>query len=127
MTTRPSRSRGRPTARSWLPAGRRSEGRAPTSAGRTRTSLSPATSANEQSAGRSGIVRESTERLGGQVPPRVASPLVVYEPVEVVFRGGRGARAIGERGAAAAGAGDSCRPCHLREVLSKTSARRSRV
>jgi hypothetical protein len=26
----------------------------------------------------------------------------VYEPVEVVFRGGRGARAVGERGAAAA-------------------------
>src|SRR6266508_4380475 len=33
----------------------------------------------------------------------VASPLVVYEPVEVVFRGCRGARAVGERGATAAG------------------------
>jgi hypothetical protein len=37
----------------------------------------------------------------------VASPLVVYEPVEVVFRGCRGARAVGERGATAAGPGDS--------------------
>src|SRR5438876_10294393 len=35
------------------------------------------------------------------------SPLVVYEPVEVVFRGCRGARAVGERGATAAGPGDS--------------------
>ena len=33
----------------------------------------------------------------------VASPLVVYEAVEVVFNGGRGARAVGERGAAAVG------------------------
>ena len=39
--------------------------------------------------------------------PEVASPLVVYEPVEVVFRGCRGARAVGERGATAAGPGDS--------------------
>ncbi len=31
----------------------------------------------------------------------VASLLVVYEPVEVVFRGCRGARAVGERGATA--------------------------
>ena len=38
---------------------------------------------------------------------QVASPLVVYESVEVVFRGGRGARAVGERGATAAGPGDS--------------------
>ena len=37
----------------------------------------------------------------------VASPLVVYESVEVVFRGCRGARAVGERGATAAGPGDS--------------------
>ena len=37
----------------------------------------------------------------------VASPLVVYEPVEVVFRGRCGVRAVGERGAAAAGPGDS--------------------
>jgi hypothetical protein len=34
----------------------------------------------------------------------VASPLVVYEPVEVVLRRGRGVLAVGERGAAAAGA-----------------------
>ena len=38
---------------------------------------------------------------------RVASPFVVYEPIEVVFRGCRGARAVGERGATAAGPGDS--------------------
>jgi hypothetical protein len=38
---------------------------------------------------------------------RVASPLVVYEAVGVVFRGCRGARAVGERGATAAGPGDS--------------------
>jgi hypothetical protein len=37
----------------------------------------------------------------------VASRLVVYGPVEVVFRGCRGARAVGERGATAAGPGDS--------------------
>jgi hypothetical protein len=37
----------------------------------------------------------------------VASPLVVYELVEIVFRGGRGARAVGERDTRAADAGDS--------------------
>src|SRR6266545_4349090 len=37
----------------------------------------------------------------------VASRLVVYGLVEVVFRGCRGARAVGERGATAAGPGDS--------------------
>jgi RNA polymerase sigma-70 factor (ECF subfamily) len=38
----------------------------------------------------------------------VASPLVVYGPVEIVsFRGCRGVRAVGERGATAAGPGDS--------------------
>ena len=37
---------------------------------------------------------------------QVASPFVVYEPVEV-FRRCCGARAVGERGAAAAGSGDS--------------------
>ena len=36
---------------------------------------------------------------------RVASPLVVYEPVEVVFRGCRGARAVGERGSDSRGSG----------------------
>jgi hypothetical protein len=36
------------------------------------------------------------------VATAVASPFVVYESVEVVFRGCRGARAVGERGAAAA-------------------------
>jgi hypothetical protein len=34
---------------------------------------------------------------------QVASRFVVYEPVEVVFRGCRGARAVGERGATADG------------------------
>ncbi len=37
----------------------------------------------------------------------VASPLVVYEPVEVFFRGCLDARAVGARGAAAAGVGGS--------------------
>jgi len=48
-----------------------------------------------------GSLEVLTQRRG------VASPLVVYEPVEVSFRGCRGARAVGERGATAAGPGDS--------------------
>jgi hypothetical protein len=52
-------------------------------------------------------VRENVHRALFNGNNIVASPLVVYESDEVVFRGCRGARAVGERGATAAGPGDS--------------------
>src|SRR2546428_210252 len=55
---------------SWSPpGGRRSEARAPTSGGRTRTSRSRATTRNERGAGRGGLGGKSTGGRGGRGPP----------------------------------------------------------